>query len=287
MQNDLKWIEDNEIKFDIDEKFYTPTTWKEIELEQDKIDYLIQENKDLNNIKDEMQIKFTQLTYDYSKVEEINKALLADIDRLNSLVIKLKNSIIKRDEKLNTLTNELNEMEIQNKQYYTTLQEKINLQLKSESMKKLGNKLLNNLKSSQKENHILKIKDEEYQRQLIKKQREFNDMKSKYIDLKKKTDNLRLYLCKFYVKRIRKIFSNEDCILYVMKGKKDKKDKIFIIEVYNKKLEYDIEKLKSITVTKGFLERFNVIFQNGSVETFESPFRDEIVREIQQYLCFK
>lgn len=280
----MKWIEENDIDFDMDKKNVAPT-WNQIISEQDTISEYEKENSLLKEQIYQMDIKNKHLISDYNRIFNKNKEMQSDIVSMNKMLHDLKESAEKKSERIKELLLQQKEQIQKNKKYYNVLEEKINLQTSLESKEMQCNKLESTNKKLSEENKLLLTKIAKLEKSVKEKSGTIDAMANKLIDLKNKAKKATLYLCKYSVKRVNRFYSNQDAIIYVMKEREETGgSRTVTIDINGKITEHLVESIVSITNVPGSTSRFIIAYKSGSSDTFETPLRDEVVTGIQNCL---
>jgi len=105
-------------------------------------------------------------------------------------------------------------------------------------------------------------------------------MALKLLDYKSKVSSVELQLRKWPVKKIHKLYPNVDVEIVLTKNPSNG---VLSIDVLDRG-KHNPRPLKGIELAIGMENRFNIIYKDGGIDTFESESTAEIVENITEVL---
>jgi hypothetical protein len=242
---------------------------KENEMIKDQNKNLFFDNQRLEKQNTLLQQRVAFLERKLSETEKIVASYRQQISEYISNIQHLKTEIFEA-KKLDT-------------KYTLALEEKLQMEVELELWKRKYFKAEDQLKILQQ---IVRDRDDEIERlskQLEEKESTITKLASKLISLKQQLDSIEITLCKYVVKKLHKVFSNIDAHLLIVQQHGTGEIRLDII-ANGRRVSHPFSQIQNINSSSKNDCRFSITYKDGQTDIFESPTRDDILKQLYEYL---
>jgi predicted nucleic acid-binding Zn-ribbon protein len=243
---------------------------------------LTRENEHFREHNRQLSTANQRLEHDNGSLKNRILSLERKLHQYEETLIKQQQRLTDNSTKITQLQQDKNEAKKLDRKYSLVCEEKVSLEVDLETWKRKYNRL-----NTDHQRLEIDLQQREYEvakmtKDLQEKELTLSKMAMKLISLKQKIDSVESVLCKYFVKKLYKVFPSDDAQLSMTRNPSTQVVSLDIL-VNGKKVSHSLDSIQSVTIYPKSETRFSVTYKDGQMDVFESTARDEILRQLQDF----
>eukprot|EP00029_Vermamoeba_vermiformis_P009631 TRINITY_DN4872_c0_g1_i1.p1 TRINITY_DN4872_c0_g1~~TRINITY_DN4872_c0_g1_i1.p1 ORF type:complete len:490 (+),score=95.70 TRINITY_DN4872_c0_g1_i1:50-1519(+) len=243
---------------------------------------LTRENEHFREHNRQLSTANQRLEHDNTSLKNRILSLERKMHQYEETLIKQQQRLTDNSTKIVQLQQDKTEAKKLDRKYTLVCEEKVALEVELETWKRKHNRL-----NTDHQRLEMDLQQREYEvakmtKDLQEKELTLSKMAMKLISLKQKIDSVESVLCKYFVKKLYKVFPSDDAQLSMTRNPSTQVVSLDIL-VNGKKVSHSLDAIQSVTIYPKSETRFSITYKDGQMDVFESTARDEILRQLQEF----